>query len=91
MARDLKKIRAQLEEAIRHAESDESFRADLRKDPAKALSKFDLDPEVAQVLHGDLHPDAELGRMFQCNDYTCWSSRCPGTCAVTVCHTTFWW
>lgn len=65
---------------LRKAETDATFRDELRSDPSRALGRFNLDPAVVSGFAPG-GADDDPG----CADGTCWVSMCPDTCYVTVC------
>ena len=74
--------RAKAAELVRRAEEDRTFSEQAKVDPTAALAEVGLSADMLESV------DARIIRV-SCNDFTCFSSACPGTCFVTFCHTTY--
>jgi hypothetical protein len=75
------------------AKNDPAYQQQLLDDPMGMLTAAGVSREIAQqLLDADAEPDVQ-GYSLQietgCNDTTCWTSGCPGSCNVTVCGTTY--
>lgn len=76
------------------AANDPEFRARFLTDPLGTLTAAGLPAEIAAGFLNEGAGEAEVaGYMYDesdygCNDTTCWSSGCPGTCNVSMCGTT---
>ena len=75
-------VRAKAAELVKRAEEDRSFAERAKADPRAALAEVGLSADMLESV------DARIIRV-SCNDFTCFSSACPGTCYVTFCHTTY--
>lgn len=76
-------LRAKAAELVKRAEEDSGFAERARSDPRAALSQAGISGGPLDEL------EARRRIIFSCNDFTCFSSRCPGTCFVTFCHSTY--
>ena len=74
-------VRAKAAELVKRAEEDRSFAERAKTDPRTALAEVGLSADMLESI------DARIIRV-SCNDFTCFSSACPGTCFVTFCHST---
>lgn len=71
---------------VARAESDPEFARRAKDDPRTVLREAGLSEDSLHTRTEQL----EVPPWWGCNDFTCWTSRCPGTCYVTFCGTTFW-
>lgn len=58
---------------VERIETDESFRKEVRANPIEALTAAGLPEDLANSLASE-----------PCLDFTCGTSRCPGTCYVSI-------
>ena len=70
------------EQIVRRAEQDEDFAKQAKADPLAALSAAGFSADAAKQV-GQLGQEAEVSGYAMCQDTTCWSSQCPGTCIVS--------
>jgi hypothetical protein len=96
---DVSVIRLRMAEVVLRAETDESFHQRLIDDPATVLAdngipegsieefSRDLDRGVRGLADGSLADEEEFPPCIHtqgCNDFTCFTSRCPATCFITI-------
>lgn len=90
----LEDFRATAQAVADRAKNDPDYQAILLNDPIAALVEAGVSLDFAQKLvGGDAEPDV-AGYSYQvempsCNDTTCWTSGCPGSCMVTMCQSTY--
>lgn len=88
----LEDFRATAQAVADRAKNDSQYQAALLNDPVGVLTAAGVSPEVASQLVGtEAESDVQGYSMPTdgCNDTTCWTSGCPGTCNVSWCQTTF--
>lgn len=91
----LEDFRAVAQAVADRAKNEPAYQQQLLDDPMGTLTAAGLPRDVAQqLLDADAEPDVQgYGDHVQietgCNDTTCWTSGCPGSCYMTACHTTY--
>ncbi len=88
----LEDFRAAAQAVADRAKNDPDFQAQLLNDPMGTLTAAGVPQEVAQQLvDSDAEPEVSGYAMpiGGCNDTTCWTSGCPGTCGYSMCGTTW--
>jgi hypothetical protein len=91
MTEDVATTRLRLAEIVKRAETDESFRRQLKDDPSKVLAENNIPSgtvdEFSKALDQAMRPSARRDICIHtdgCNDFTCFSSGCGPTCFVTI-------
>lgn len=88
----LEDVRITAQTVADRAKNDPEYQAALLNDPIGVLTAAGVPADFAQQLvGGDAEPDTQgylQVQMPSCNDTTCWTSGCPGSCAVTICGST---
>ncbi len=88
----LEDFRAAAQAVADRAKNDPDFQAQLLNDPMGTLTAAGVPQEVAQQLvDSDTEPEVSgyVLAIDGCNDTTCWTSGCPGTCGYSMCGTTW--
>jgi hypothetical protein len=87
---DLSRIRLRLAEIALQADADEEFAQRLAKDPSAIFFAYGV-PDGAVKEINAVSQDEELGGEGEicihtkgCSDFTCFSSKCPNTCKITI-------
>ena len=80
-------MRARAYALVARAQADPEFARRAKADPTAALREAGL-PEDSLRPRDQEEFEAELPPWCTCNDFTCWSSACPGTCVVSFCGST---
>jgi hypothetical protein len=86
LATELKVARERVQEFIKRAEVDQELQDALRADPEATLRTHGIETNTVERLS----EEHQAFPMWGCNDFTCWTSRCPESCFVTICGTTLW-
>lgn len=89
MSKDVDELRTRVRDLIIRATDDSGLRSRMTDDPEAVLREHSLGLDDVKQLSGEFR-ELRISTELRCNDYTCWSSECPGSCYVTVCMTTFW-
>lgn len=82
-------LRVKAYQLVARAEGDPEFARMVRADPGAVLREVGISEDVLTAGVAGQKASA-LPERWGCNDFTCWSSACPGTCYVTFCHTTYY-
>ncbi len=90
----LEDFRAAAQAVADRAKNDPDFQAQLLNDPMGTLTAAGVPQEIAQQLvDSDAEPEVSgynfVALETGCNDTTCWTSGCPGTCGYSMCGTTY--
>ena len=86
---DKEKVRQAAEAIVRRAENDEAFKDQIRNDPNATLVAAGIPeaviPDIFHPEQADQDVSGYMKRESGCNDFTCWTSGCPGSCPVSFC------
>jgi hypothetical protein len=90
MPADERTIRASVDKLLVRALADPDFAARAREDPRAALLEAGVPEEALtgeRLAPEEMFPQSDTVRDDDgdgCVDFTCWSSECGGTCAVSL-------
>jgi len=73
-------LRAKFDALVQRVEHDETFAAQVKADPVGALRAVDIPPDL---LAGSQGTETYVPNAM-CQDTTCWTSTCPGTCHISI-------
>ena len=86
----LDNVRITAQTVAERAKHDPEYQAQLLADPIGTLTSAGVPEDIArQLVESDVEPDVQGYLMPTCNDTTCWTSGCPGTCNYSMCGTTY--
>ena len=89
MSENLDQLRERARNLIIKVEQDEGLRSRIKDDPESVLTEHSLSVDDVRQLSKSF-AELRVSTELRCNDLTCWSSECPGSCYVTYCMSTFW-
>jgi len=93
---DVEAVRSTARSIVDRAKADPDFLQQLKDDPEGVLLEAGLHERALADFMAEqgLEPQVQGYRGFDddhgCNDFTCWITWCPSSCAVSFCNTTYY-